>query len=85
MTIPTPVIAILAQASERIPIWENAVLDEWKVPFGDWMEQATRWIAVNLEVLLDILAWPFEIMVRNLVRDFLIRGFLDMGSASHVR
>ena len=72
MTIPTSVIAILAQASERIPIWDNALLDEWKVPFGDWMEQATKWIAVNLEVLLDILAWPFEIMVRNLVRDFLI-------------
>ena len=70
--MPTSVIAILAQASERIPIWDNALLDEWKVPFGDWMEQATKWIAVNLEVLLDILAWPFEIMVRNLVRDFLI-------------
>ena len=61
-----------AQEQERIPIWDNAILDEWTVPFGDWMLQATRWIAVNLETLLDIIAWPFEIMVRNLVRDFLI-------------
>ena len=62
---------ILAQ-TERIPIWDNAILDEWRVPFGDWMLQAIRWVAVNLEVLLDIVAWPFEIMVRSLVRDFLI-------------
>lgn len=72
MTMPTPLTAILAQTSERIPIWDNALLDEWTVPFGDWMEQASRWIAVNLNVLLDVLAWPFELMVRNLVRDFLI-------------
>ena len=63
---------LLAQATERIRIWDNALLDEWTVPFGEWMEQASRWVAVNLTVLLDILAWPFEIMVRNLVRDFLI-------------
>ena len=63
---------ILAQTTERIPIWDNAILDEWRVPFGDWMLQAIRWVAVNLEVLLDIVAWPFEIMVRSLVRDFLI-------------
>ncbi|MCY4371950.1 MAG: ABC transporter permease subunit [bacterium] len=67
-----PSQTILAQAAERIPIWDNALLDEWTVPFGDWMEQASRWIANNLEVLLDALAWPFELMVRNLVRDFLI-------------
>ena len=63
---------ILAQAQERIPFWDNAILDEWRVPFGDWMLQAIRWVAVNLEALLDIVAWPFEIMVRSLVRDFLI-------------
>ena len=62
----------LAQTTERIPIWDNAILDEWRVPFGDWMLQAIRWVANNLEVLLDIMAWPFEIMVRSLVRDFLI-------------
>lgn len=63
---------ILAQAQERVPIWDNALLDEWTVPFGEWMDQASRWVANNLKLLLDILAWPFEIMVRNLVRDFLI-------------
>ena len=63
---------ILAQAQERIRLWDNAILDEWTVPFGDWMEEASRWIANHLEFLLDMLAWPFEIMVRNLVRGFLI-------------
>ncbi|MCY4620676.1 MAG: ABC transporter permease subunit [bacterium] len=72
MNIPTPATTILAQASERVSIWDNNILDEWRVPFGDWMLQAIRWVAVNLQVLLDIVAWPFEIMVRNLVRDFLI-------------
>ena len=64
--------AILAQTQERIPIWDNTILDQWRIPFGDWMEQTIRWIAVNLTTLLDIIAWPFEIMIRNLVRDFLI-------------
>ena len=72
MSVLTPMTAVLAQASERIPIWDNALLDEWTVPFGEWMEQAARWIAVNLTTILDIFAWPFEIMVRNLVRDLLI-------------
>ena len=69
-------VAILAQEQpevpERVRIWDNALLDEWRIPFGDWMDQAIDWTAVNLTTLLDVIAWPFEIMVRRLVRDFLI-------------
>lgn len=66
---------ILAQADnvpERLRIWDNAFLDEWRIPFGDWLDQGVKWIAVNLTHILDMIAWPFEIMVRRLVRDFLV-------------
>ncbi len=74
MNIPPISAPVLAQASdsERIPVWDNALLDEWRIPFGDWLEQAIRWIAVNLTAVLDVVAWPFEVMIRNLVRGFLI-------------
>ncbi len=67
--------SILAQqdgAPARINIWDNAILDEWRIPFGDWIEQAIDWVAVNLPTLLDIIRWPFDTMIRNLVRDFLV-------------
>ncbi len=72
----TQSVALLAQAtveeSQRISIWNNDLLDQWRIPFGDWMEQAARWIAVNLGTLLDILAWPFDFLIRRFVRDFLV-------------
>lgn len=76
MTILTNVATILAQGdsevSQRISVWDNALLDEWRIPFGDWMEQAIDWTAVNLGWLLDTIAWPFDTMIRSLVRDFLV-------------
>ena len=68
------VTAILAQGgetSDRIGILDNTLLDLWRIPFGDWLEQSIKWLAVNLETLFDIVAWPFDIMIRSLVRDFL--------------
>ena len=64
--------AILAQATERIRVWDNALLDQWRIPFGDWMEQAIFWTEVNLPKLLDAIAWPFDTLIRALVRDFLV-------------
>ena len=66
-------MSFLAQgaAEESIPFWDSALLDQWRIPFGDWIEQGLTWIAVNLEVLLDIFAWPFDFLIRRLVRDFL--------------
>jgi len=74
MNVTTPKASILAQqeGSAQIGIWDNAILDEWRIPFGDWIEQAIDWIAVNLTTLLDIIRWPFDTMIRNLVRDFLV-------------
>lgn len=57
--------------AEKIGILDNRFLDQWRIPFGDWMEQALAWIAVNQTLLLDIFAWPFEFLIRRVVRDIL--------------
>ena len=76
MSMGTRAVTVLAQASgteesETVGIWDNRLLDEWTVPFGDWVEQAVFWIANNLTLLLDVVAWPFDTLIRILVRDFL--------------
>jgi glycine betaine/proline transport system permease protein len=62
---------ILAQA-ERVPITDNLVLDEWEIPFGEWMDQAVDWVDTRLDPLLDVIEWPFETMINFIVRDFLV-------------
>ena len=76
MSMGTRAITVLAQASgteegETVAIWDNRLFDQWRVPFGDWVEQAVFWIANNLTLLLDVVAWPFDTLIRLLVRDFL--------------
>ena len=58
---------ILAQAQERIPIWDNAILDSWEIPFGSWMEEMINWVILNLEIVFDIIEWPFSFLFRNFV------------------
>ena len=75
MSIVPRAVTVLAQTggteeSETVGI-DNRLLDEWTVPFGDWIEQAVFWIANNLRWLLDIIAWPFDTLIQLLVRDFL--------------
>ncbi|WP_419849482.1 ABC transporter permease [Candidatus Poriferisocius sp.] len=62
MSVPS----LLAQ-SESPGIADNKVLDQWRVPFGDWVEQMVRWVDLNLEWLLDIVRWPFSFLFRNFV------------------
>ena len=57
---------ILAQ-TERIPIWDNAVLDAWEIPFGSWMKEMVEWVILNLGTVFDIIEWPFSILFRNFV------------------
>ena len=53
--------AILAQAeSETKGILDNDLLDEWRIPFGNWMDQAVDWIAINMRTFLDVVEWPFR-------------------------
>ena len=50
---------------------DNLVLDQYLVPFGDWMEQAFDWIASDLRWLLTAIKWPFTTLNDLLVRDIM--------------
>ena len=53
-------------------IFDDAVLDEFNIPFGSWIEEAVNWITLNMGGALDVIAWPFEFLLENLVDRFLI-------------
>ena len=57
---------------DKIGIQDNAILDQWEVPFGAWIDQMVDWIVSNLVWLLDAIKWPFEFLLRNFVDNFLI-------------
>ncbi len=53
-------------------VTDNAVLDDYTIPFGPWTDEAVDWVKLNLQWLLDIIGWPFEFLINNLVEDFLV-------------
>ncbi|MCY3662543.1 MAG: ABC transporter permease subunit [bacterium] len=59
-------MSVLAQ-SEAPGIGDNAVLDQWDVPFGAWINQMVSWIDQNLAPVLDVFEWPFTFLFRNFV------------------
>lgn len=69
-------------------ILDNEVLDEFEIPFGDWVDQSVDWIDVRLDWLLSALEWPFEQLLTLLVTNFLEKlpwlvvclAFLILGS-----
>ena len=75
MSFVAPATTVVAQGqdgrSSTRSIWDNLILDEWEVPFGEWVEQAVFWISTNLERPLDIVEWPFQLLTDFLVRDLL--------------
>ncbi len=67
---------LLAQAGDgpELPDYgftDNLVLDEFYVPFGDWMGQSIEWILLNLKWLLSAIKWPFITLNNLLVRDIM--------------
>ena len=42
---------------------DNEVLDEWRIPFGDWYDQAVDWIDTELKPVLDFVDWLFGLLV----------------------
>ena len=50
---------------------DNLVLDQYLVPFGDWMHQAVDWTLENLQWLLSAIKWPFTNLNDLLVRDIM--------------
>jgi len=78
LAAPSSRSAILAQADtgdSNPNFWDNEILNEWRIPFGDWADQAILWADNNLKWLLDAVEWPF----RNLIRE-VVGGGTDGGS-----
>lgn len=81
-------MTIAQQADSGPTLLDNEVLDEWEVPFGDWIDQSVDWIDNNLGWLLNAIEWPFTFLLDNLVDNFLaeiswlwvVLGFLVLGS-----
>lgn len=62
---------ILAQEDSGISIFDNSILNEWTIPFGNWADQAVDWIDNNLQGLLNVVEYPFDVMISWLVQDLL--------------
>jgi glycine betaine/proline transport system permease protein len=59
-------VSVLAQSGSP-GVADNAVLDQWDVPFGAWITQMVSWIDQNLAPVLDVIEWPFTFLFRNFV------------------
>jgi glycine betaine/proline transport system permease protein len=55
-----------------IPVADNALLDEWNIPFGSWFEQITRWVDLNMSETLSVIKWPFESLLDLVVGQWLV-------------
>ncbi|MCY3851136.1 MAG: ABC transporter permease subunit [Acidimicrobiaceae bacterium] len=71
-------MTVLAQASNEAgesvthDLTDNRVLEDFRIPFGKWIDQAVDWIVVNLEWLLAIIEWPFTFL-----NDILVEAILE--------
>ncbi len=61
MSIQQP-MGILAQ-SERPGFFDNEVLDEFTVPFGEWVAQMVFWINSNMDPILQAFKAPFSFLM----------------------
>lgn len=62
---------ILAQ-EESCSFLDNCTLDRWTIPFGEWFDQTVDWIDNNLQNLLEIIEWPFSVLINFIVNDLLV-------------
>ena len=62
-----------AADSEAPGVLDNEVLDQWRIPFGDWAQQIVFWMDNHMQKALDVIEWPFKELIELLVRDFLVR------------
>ena len=52
---------------------DNRMLDDFEIPFGEWVDQGVDWITVNLKPLLAAIKWPFDFL-----NDILVDGILEV-------
>ena len=51
---------------------QNTILDKWQIPVGDWVEQITVWVDLNMKETLAVIKWPFQTMLEVVVDDWLL-------------
>ncbi|MEC9059929.1 MAG: ABC transporter permease subunit [Actinomycetota bacterium] len=51
---------------------QNTILDKWQIPVGDWVEQVTVWVDLNMKETLDVIKWPFYTMLKIIVDEWLL-------------
>jgi len=66
------IAAVFAQDGPSV--MDNEVLDEFRLPFGDWILQGVEWSLKNLKWLFNWIKWPFEAMF-NLLLEAKFTGF----------
>lgn len=64
-------IGLLAQQSDDPTFFDEDVLNQFTIPFGEWVKQAVNWIVLNLGWLLDAIEWPFSTLIDLFVENFL--------------
>lgn len=65
-------MAIFAQETNP-SFWDNAVLDEFVIPFGDWFKQVVFWTDLNLGRLFQWIELPFAFLF-NLILEAKFMG-----------
>ena len=48
---------------------QNSILNKWQIPVGDWVEQVTIWVDLNMKETLAAIKWPFQTMLEIIVDD----------------
>ena len=61
-----------AGTEESVSIFDTAILDEWRIPFGYWFDQMVDWMDLNAGWVLDTIKWPFDFLLDNFVNSFLL-------------
>ena len=61
-----------AGTGESVSIFDTAILDEWRIPFGYWFDQMVDWMDINAAWVLDSIKWPFDFLLDNFVNSFLL-------------
>ena len=64
-------MATLAQP-EQPTVPGAEVLDEYLVPFGEWVDQSVQWVTKEFDWLLDAMIWPVRLLVEDVVEGALV-------------
>ena len=69
-------MSLLLLAQSEPPITDNEVLDQYTIPFGNWIAEATRWANEHLDPVFSAISWPFDFLLGLVVDDFLAADWM---------